>query len=305
MNRVANLSAQNLSLSLLQQTQSRAMDAQVQISTGKKAERYMGVAPDSARLLSLKSEHARATQFVAGNKVADMRLQKMETSIAGTMDVATNLRTLLVNATHDENATALALNAEGAAMLSQVANYLNTQLDGRHLFSGSRTDIAPVDFSTLPADGVFTGPAADLYYKGDDLPATLRTGEASSITYGVTADEPGLDKLVQALQIVATIDTTDPTAARARLEEALTLANGAVAEIPDIRSRIGSSRATIELANSQHDEFLLYAEGAIGDIENVDVTEAITRLSGHQATLEASYASLARLQSVSLLDYLR
>ena len=52
MTRVANLSAQNLSLSLLQQTQSRVMDAQVQISTGKKAERYMGVAPDSARLLS-------------------------------------------------------------------------------------------------------------------------------------------------------------------------------------------------------------------------------------------------------------
>jgi len=305
MNRVANLSSQNLSLALLQQTQSRIMDAQVQISTGKKSERYMGIAQDSARLLSLKSEHARVTQYMAGNKVADMRLQKMETSVAGTMDVATNLRTLLVNATQDENATALALNEEGAAMLGQVANYLNTQLDGRYLFAGSRTDTPPVDFSSLPDDGVFAGTAGELYYGGDDETVTVRTGESSSLRYGVTADEPGFDKLVQALQIVATIDTSDIDAARTRLNEALDLANEAISAIPDVRSRIGSSRSTLELANNQHDEFLLYAEGAIGDIENVDVTEAVTRLSSHQATLEASYASLARLQSVSLVDYLR
>lgn len=305
MTRIANLSAQNLSLSLLQQTQARAMDTQVQISTGKKAERYMGVAADSARLLSLKSEHARVSQYVAGNKVADMRLQAMETSVAGVMDVATKLRTLLVNASHDENAASIALKEEATAMLGQVAGYLNTQIDGRHLFAGSRTEASPVDLSTLPADGVFAGPAADLYYRGDDMPVSVRTGASTSLDYGVRADEPGFDKLIQALQIVATTDTGNAASARARLDEALGIANEAVSAIPDVRSKIGSSRATLELANSQHEEFLLYAEGAIGDIENVDVTEAITRLSGHQATLEASYASLARLQRVSLLDYLR
>src|SRR3546814_4681817 len=105
MTRVTNLAAQNLSLALLQQTQSRVMDAQVQISTGKKAERYMGVAPDAARLVSVKADHARVTQFVAGNEIVDLRLQRMESSIAGVMDVATNLRTLLVNATHSSKAS--------------------------------------------------------------------------------------------------------------------------------------------------------------------------------------------------------
>src|SRR3546814_7435967 len=38
MTRVTNLAAQNLSLALLQQTQSRVMDAQVQISTGRSEE---------------------------------------------------------------------------------------------------------------------------------------------------------------------------------------------------------------------------------------------------------------------------
>src|SRR3546814_7810162 len=86
MTRVTNLAAQNLSLALLQQTQSLVMDAQVQISTGKKAERYMGVAPDAARLVSVKADHARVTQFVAGNEIVDLRLQRMESSIAGGTD---------------------------------------------------------------------------------------------------------------------------------------------------------------------------------------------------------------------------
>ncbi|MFN4088618.1 MAG: flagellin [Alphaproteobacteria bacterium] len=305
MTRVATLSAQNLSLALLQQTKSRIMDAQVQISTGKKAERYMGVAADSARLVSLKADHARVTQFMAGNRVTEMRLQRMETSVAGMMDVASNLRTLLVSATQAGNAGVLALPEAAGAMLSQVGNYLNIQLDGRHLFAGDRTDTPPVDFSTLPTDGVFAGDAADLYYRGDDARASVRTGESSTLTYGVTAADPAFDRLVKALQIVATVDTSDPAAARDRLEEALELAIGSISAISDVRSRIGSALSTIELANTQHDEFLLYAEGAIGDLENVDVTEAITRLSGHQATIEASYASLARLQSVSLVDYLR
>lgn len=304
MTRVTNLSAQNLSLALLQQTQNRVMDAQVQISTGKKAERYMGVSQDAGRLVSLEADHARITQFVAGNKVADLRLQKMETAVAGTMEIATSLRTLLVNATHADNASVLTLGAEAESMLAQVAGHLNAEMDGRHLFGGSRTDTPPFDLGALPA-GAVAAPAADTYYRGDGERTVLRTGEATTLSYGVTADAPGFDKLVQALQLVKSADTSDPAGARAVLEEALGLANQAVDEIPEIRSGIGSSRRALELANTQHGEFLLFAEGAIGDLENVDPTEAITRLSGHQATLEASYASLARLQSVSLVDYLR
>src|SRR3546814_15400904 len=98
MTRVTNLAAQNLALALLQQTQSRVMDAQVQISTGKKAERYMGVAPDASRLVSVKADHARLTQFGTGNEHVELRLQRMKQSRRGVQDVRTNLRTITVHA---------------------------------------------------------------------------------------------------------------------------------------------------------------------------------------------------------------
>src|SRR3546814_14329137 len=120
MTRVTNLASQNLSLALLQQTQSRVMDEQVQISTGKKAERYMGVAPDAARLVSVKADHARVTQFVAGNEIVDLRLKRMESSITWVMDVATNLRTLLGNATQGSNPSAYTITATDSTKYHQV-----------------------------------------------------------------------------------------------------------------------------------------------------------------------------------------
>src|SRR3546814_17571664 len=69
MTRVTNLAAQNLSLALLQQTQSRVMDAQVQISTGQKVERYICVGQDAARLVILRGDHASVLQLMAAHKM--------------------------------------------------------------------------------------------------------------------------------------------------------------------------------------------------------------------------------------------
>jgi len=305
MTRVTDLASQNLTLGHLRQAQARQRDAQLQISSGKTAQRYSGIAGQSAKLVSLEAEHTRTQRFVEGNKLVDQRLQKMESAVAAAGDLAAELRTLLVNATNASDADAVPLAEESERMIHQLAGLLNEKADGRHLFAGSRIDVPPVDISALPADGDFPGTADAHYYRGDGARASVRASDQLTITYGVTADEPAFEKLVRSIHLVRTADASDPAALSARLEEALGLAEAAVNEIPDIRSRIGVARNALEAETARHEESLLYGEKAIGDIENVDVTEAITRLAAEQTTLQASYAALARLQSLSLADYLR
>lgn len=305
MTRVADLASHNLTLGYMRQTQARQLDAQLQISSGKTAQRYSGIANQSQKLVSLEAEHARTSRYVEGNQLVGQRLQKMESAVAAAGDLASDLRTLLVNATNASDAADVPLEEESERMMNQLAGLLNEKADGRHLFAGSRIDAAPVDISALPADGNFTGTADADYYRGDGARASVRASDQLTLTYGVTADEPGFEKLVRALQMVRTADHSDQAALSARLEKALGLAEEAVGEIPDIRSRIGVARNALEVETVRHEESLLYTEQSIGDIENVDVTEAITRLSAEQTTLQASYAALARLQSLSLTDYLR
>ncbi len=50
---------------------------------------------------------------------------------------------------------------------------------------------------------------------------------------------------------------------------------------------------------------MLFTEQTIGEIENVDIAEAIARMNVDTITLEASFMVLSRLSELTLLNFLR
>lgn len=307
MTRVTDLTQHNLGLYYTRTVQERIQDIQIQVGTGKKAQRYSGLAEESSRLINLKADYAAKTRYKANNTIAEQRLASMEDKVSTLFDIASDYRTLLVNALNGNNAADLALTTQAQSSLEQAAGLLNTTLDGRYLFSGGLTDKTAVN---LDAAGFVTPPtvyptvADTTYYQGDATALTLRADDSLTISYGITGDTPEFEQLIRALRIGAST-TVSPTVDRTRLEEALRVVNQAVVGLPNVRSQIGADRSTIETLNKRHADFLLYAEENIGDLENIDVTEALTRLGGDQVQLEASYMLIARLSQISLTQYLR
>ena len=91
----------------------------------------------------------------------------------------------------------------------------------------------------------------------------------------------------------------------ATLSDALTVINQAIDGVSDIRTRIGAARASLENVNARHDEFMLFAEKTISELENTDITRTITEMNADQVAVEASYAVLARLSNLNLAQFLR
>ncbi len=303
--RVSSLAMHTMSLANLQLVQSRMAEQSIAISTGKVAQRYSGVGLDAGRLVNLESLQQELDQFVKNNNLVDNRLQAMESATSGMFDIATEIRIQLVQALNAGNAEVMPLNQIAQSLLEQVASLLNTEYNGRRLFGGSVTNVAPVD---LNAAGFNPPPAipsaADtLYYQGDTTKLSTRADDNLTVTYGVTADEAGFEQLIRTLHIAANV-TTSPVPNLNMINEALRVAEQAIENLPTILGKIGASRATLEGANSSHGERLLYTQETIGDIENVDITKAITLISADQITLEASFATLAQISRVSLLDFL-
>ena len=91
----------------------------------------------------------------------------------------------------------------------------------------------------------------------------------------------------------------------AMLNHALDVTNSAANNVANIRTQIGNTRSSLAEIEKTHQDFILFANETIGDLENTDITLAITKLNETQVTLEASYMTLSRLGQISLLQFLR
>ncbi len=303
MNRVANLGQHDRIVSLIMQTQQESANAELSIASGRKSQDYKGIARDASRLVELETTQLRANQYIENNMLVEDRLQLMEGNVGQIFDILSDFKSLLINALNEGNATELGLQNHANEMMTQVATLLNADLDGRKLFAGSMTNIDPVDLSALPV--VYAIPSSDGdaagYYQGDAIQHAIRADDNLDLTYGITADATGFEQVIRAMDIVIKGAPTDTV----MLNHALEIVNTAAHSVADIRTQIGNTRSSLAEIEKTHQDFILFANETIGDLENTDITLAITKLNETQTTLEASFMTLSRLGQISLLQYLR
>ncbi len=321
MTRIATFPYQQLLLGQSLKTQKGLIDLQVQISSGKKSQDYTGIAQDSFRLISLKSTQARATQHAQSIQQANGRLQVMDSTIGQIYDVASRFRTTILSALNGGSTVSVDTATEAANALNEVSGLLNTQYEGRYIFSGSRTTTKPVDLNgwPLPPNPITTTPVPaydTYYYKGDDVTASVEADTGLTVDYGIGADEPAFEYVLRAMYYVSKAGVPADTTT---LNTALNLINTAMGtgpadsaygvqpigrDLADLRSSVGVAQQLLDDTAKRLSDLSLYLDQNIGDIENVDITDAMSRLAVQQTQLEASYTTLSRLGQLSLVQFL-
>lgn len=406
--RVATYTNHTLLSDLAIRNAARVSDLQTQASSGYKSRDYAGIANSTQRLLNLEGEYTRTEQYLRNTTQGKLRLQSMETAVDSMLTIATSMKSLLIQASSAQQADDVNITDEATQALQQIGNLLNTNLDGRYLFAGGRSEEPAVDLekigapdnylsdldtaltttTTLASLGVTTGqlqivstdvdgnstttnvnynaatddigdimdainsvttnraiaslrglggsgtpllnienvgngsititesgagdllaqlgmekipnprPDAD-YYLGDQQIMDLRVDEEYDVSYGILADNPGFQKLIQGLGIAAGTEEEDA------LTVALGFINDAINELPNIQGQIGLDIANIERFENQHEDFKVFAAQAISDIETVDVPLTLAELTQYETALQASFISISRAADLSLANYLR
>lgn len=307
MTRIATIAQNTLMLANLAEAQARVAETQISISSGRIAERYSQIAPNARRLVSLQESQLRVTQYVENNKLADQRLQAMETSVSEVTKVAQDLQTDLVAALNVSGKDQGAVASRASGKLTQVANLLNTEVDGRYLFGGSVIHKRPVDLNdpsfTVPPQS-YPSVADTNYYQGDSVVMSTQADDSVQIDYGITADNAAFEKVIRALHLVGTASSGNDLD-EARGNEALGLINQALKDLAVVVGRIGAARSNLQTTNNKHEDYVVYLSQSISDIEATDIPAAMTRMSQDTAVLQASYSVLARMTNLSLADYLK
>jgi len=298
LNRIGDFAQTDRMTSLLLQTQTRTRLTQAQVSTGKVSNRFQDMAPNVERLIDVKVTLQANQQFQESNDYSNRKLTVMEAAVSDLFDTATRAQTLAIQRANDGSAFPGMIGPEFEALLDQAVALLNTDMDDRYLFGGSRTDEQPI---VLDPNFANFGLPDDTYYQGDELDITVRADLNIDISHSMSANREGFQELIGGIRGLINGDVLDDPAI---LESSLGLIHDSLGKIADYQAELGTRQAQLDRINQRHTDAEVYLENRISEIEDVDITEAITRLADDQVLLEGAMATIGRLNQLSLVDFL-
>lgn len=185
MSRISNFSSNTTLVNQLLRTQGRLFDLETQVSSQKKSQDYLGVSVNSQRLLNLENTKSQLDRFINNNTQQSVRLSIEETVIDGLQTAVKDFKQILANYEtgneRDQEAVTLVQSQAQQALLN-IQNFLNTDVAGRFIFSGSRVTNEPVEF------GVNTLSTFQALYDGVNVTVPT-TRDAHLERFSYTQDE--------------------------------------------------------------------------------------------------------------------
>ena len=184
------------------------------------------------------------------------------------------------------------------------------------------TDEGPV--STTAASFLAAGSvSASSYYSGDQLTSTHQVDKTREFTLELNAAGAPFEKAIRALGVIAQGDFQTAGGLdqnTGRLTQVIDLITGTLTRITgndspfgtteiagnleQVEIDLGFQQVLINRTNERNLGLISFFKEQIGDIENIDLTEAVTKLLDDQVALEASFAAFAKIRQLSLTNYL-
>ncbi len=289
-------------------TQDRLSQTQLQLSSGKQVIKPSDAPDESATITRMKSVIERQESYLDTMNAVKDKLAQQESAAKSANDIVIRLKELAVQAANDTNSPAdrKYIGIEVRELRDQLLSLANSQdVNGNYIFSGSR----------VTKQAFATDAGGRLVYQGDMTVSPAGIGDERQ----VPTNRPGVNPFGKIIrtdeeggrQSVGFFEAIDDLAAALDANEASALQRG-VGEVGSLQESLSGSLASIGAAMNTVDnqtalaeETLLRLKGTLSKVEDVDYSEAITRMNKDMLALEAAQSSFAKISQLNLFDYIR
>lgn len=301
-------------LGRLQSLGSEQNKALTQLSTGQRIAAPSDDAPAMQRILNLRVEkkqnqqyHRNATDGLEISKVSFSSLEQIKDLLVRASELSANVN----GATSEQEFKAKA--SEIDQLIQQGLNVANTKLRGSYLLAGEASGAPDAPFviaSKNSKDQIsqidYRYPIAD---QPDDANPQMHIGEDTKISAFTTPRENRqVADLLNKMIAMRNAMTDTPTAPATKASSVLGLRDDLAEkedQILSALSRAGTIQYRLETAMKDLEVRYEGTEKLISTDADIDFAEATVRLNRAQMAYQAAIQSGARIQSNSLLDYLR
>ena len=185
MTRVSSFGHTQTLISELLRNQSQMFQDQQQVNTGKVASDYKGLAGQTATLLSAKTLQSRINQYTSAGTEVKGVLSIYDNSIGVLDSVTSDLKkTLQQGIANDE---VYGFGETLSQSLNSAISALNTQVSGKYIFSGTRTDVPAVGIQSI-SDLQALAAGSDAFQNNQQKSA-VQIDDGVALQYGVLASD--------------------------------------------------------------------------------------------------------------------
>lgn len=185
----------------------------------------------------------------------------------------------------------------------------------QNAFGFSQSDPAAANISAADMTNFLDGTFKDLFegnqWKGtwsnaSDQNIKSRISTSELIDTSANANEPAFRKLAEAYTMMSDLGnknlSTDTY--NVLIDKAMALVNAATTDFTRIRTDIGSAQSRIQGANDRMDIQVNVLNLNINSLEGVDSSEVSVRVSSLLTQIETAYSVTAKIQNLSILNYM-
>jgi len=263
------------------------------VATGKRITELSDDPVGLTQALNIKSSLSNIEQLGRNISMGRSWLTASESALTQVQNQISDARALCV-----QMATATTGSAERASAAATVQNTLeeivslaNTEVNGRYIFAGSKTDAAP--FSRDNDTNVVT-------YNGDNKAFTMKIGRDATVEVGSDGEAVFGDIFTTLSDLNDALEADDVSGIQAAMSNLDTHFDRISTKI----SEIGSKMLRMETKEKIFQDLNITNTERLSKIEDADITEAIMDLKAKELAYKAALASSARVMQLSLVDYL-
>jgi flagellar hook-associated protein 3 FlgL len=266
-----------------------------QVSTGKRITKPEDDPFGAQQALTIRSAiEASANQLSALNQGKEW-LGATENALDGMTTLVRRAYTLAVRGANDSSTAQDrdAMAAQVDQMLAEAGQIANTRYLDQYIFAGFKTTTQPVAISP--------GPPTTWTYAGDSGQIYRRVESGETMAVNVTADTAFAGILDGLIGLRDELSNNDANAVRARL----TGLDAALNETLNTQSSTGAKISRMEATGERLQTMQLALKDLLSRTEDVNMAEAVSRLTAQEYAYQVALQINARALSMSLLDFLQ
>jgi flagellar hook-associated protein 3 FlgL len=306
--RIGSFATTQIMLNQMQHAQVALDTSERQVASGKRADTYAGYGDSTAIMEAARSSAAHADAHYATAQQVSTRLDLQDSQLTQLSNLALQVRQMLTTAAANGDSTALMDQLEG--LFDQAVEILNSKDSGGYIYGGDNNQTPPVTVNSLSALAALPSPS-DAFVNGS-VKTTVRIGDNRTVEAGLLASDLGTGLMAlfqQIAQFDAGVNGPFPAglttnAQQSFLESSIAAAANVAAGMNGHAAANGIRYNSVQLWMDQLKGASTLYKDFVSNIEDVDVAEALSRLNQSQLQLQASFQMAAKLNKMSLLDYL-